>query len=165
MTPPMRRHDEARTVSYHHQPGRGRPVLRHGAHGKRGGIRTSSRLRHLRRHPLGATQHLRAPGVAKGPAQLPTVRRGQWTQPPRGREGPHQPLRLPQLRGHTRLPEGERRGGRRHWQAAVHRQLQDQAHPSQDLGDVGTQGQAAGPRRNQRRALSGWASPPTRPCA
>ena len=29
---------------------------------------------------------------------LPPVRRGQRAQPSRGREGPHQPLRLPQLR-------------------------------------------------------------------
>ena len=38
--------------------------------------------------------------------RLPPVRRGQRTQPPRGREGPHQPLGPPQLRGHPRLPQG-----------------------------------------------------------
>ena len=34
--------------------------------------------------------------------------------------------------------KGTRRGGRRHRQAAVHRQLQDKAHPPKDSGDVGT---------------------------
>ena len=42
MTPTRRRHDEARTVSYRHQPGRGRPVLRHGAHGEQGRPSTAS---------------------------------------------------------------------------------------------------------------------------
>ena len=132
----------------------GRPVLRHGAHGKRRCIRPHPRLRHLRRHPLGAAQHLRAPGVAKGPAELPPVRRGQRTQPPRGREGPHQPFGLTKLRGHSRLPEGRRRGRRRHRQAAVHRQLQDQAHSPKDTRTAGSENPAARPRRNHRRAVA-----------
>ena len=119
-----------------------------------GAVRPHPRLRHIRRHPLGAAQHLRAPGVAERPAELPPVRRGQRTQPPRGCEGPHQPLGLPKLRGHTRLPEGRRRGGRRHRQAAVHRQLQDQAHQTQDKGIAGPETPAARPRRNHRRAVA-----------
>ncbi len=85
---------------------------------------------------------------------FPPVRRGQRAKPSPGREGPHQPLRLPQIRRHTRPPEGTRRGGRRHRQAPVHRQRQDQAHQAQDSGDVGTQAQAARPRRNLRRAVA-----------
>ena len=30
--------------------------------------------------------------------RFPLLRRGQWPKPPRGREGPRQPLRQPQLR-------------------------------------------------------------------
>ena len=40
---------------------------------------------------------------------FPPVRRGQRAKPPRGREGPHQPLRLTKLCGHPRLPQGTRR--------------------------------------------------------
>ena len=101
--------------------------------------------------PPSIYEHL---GVAERPAELPPVRRGQRTQPPRGCEGPHQPLGLPKLRGHTRLPEGRRRGGRRHRQAAVHRQLQDQAHQTQDKGIAGPETPAARPRRNHRRAVA-----------
>ncbi len=36
----------------------------------------------------------------------PPVRRGQREEPARGREGPHQPLRLTQLHGHTRHLNG-----------------------------------------------------------
>ena len=67
-----------------------------------GAFDAAPRLRHLRRHPLGAAQGLRPPGMARRPAALPSVRRGQRAQPPRGREGPHQPLRLPQRRGRPR---------------------------------------------------------------
>ena len=34
----------------------------------------------------------------EGKLRFPRVRRRQRAKPPRGREGPHQPLRLPQLR-------------------------------------------------------------------
>ena len=77
------------------------------------------------------------------------------TQPPRGREGPHQPLWLTQLRGYTRLPQGTRGRGRRHRQTAVHRQLQDTAHQTQDTRSAGSETPAAGPRRNDRRAVAG----------
>ena len=66
-----------------------------------------------------------ASGMAQRPAELPPVRRGQRTQPPRRRESPHQPLGLTKLCGHPRLPQGTRRRGRRHRPQAVHRQLQD----------------------------------------
>ena len=83
------------------------------------------------------------------------LRSGQRAQPPRGREGPHQPLRLPELRGHTRLPEGKERGGRRHRPPPVHRQLQDQAHQTQDTRPARPETPTASPRRNHRRAVAG----------
>ena len=39
------------------QPGRGRPVLRNGAHGERGSLRRRPGLRHLRRHEVGTAEH------------------------------------------------------------------------------------------------------------
>ena len=63
------------------------------------------------RHPLAAAQRLRAPGMAGRPIELPPARRGQRAKPPRGREGPHQPFNLTQLRAHSRMPEGKRRRG------------------------------------------------------
>ena len=42
-----------------------------------------------------------------------------------------QPLGQPQLRGYSRRPQGTRRRGGRHRAAAMHRQLQDKAHPPQ----------------------------------
>ena len=50
--------------SYSHQPGRRRPVLRHGAHGQQGRVRPRPGLRRLRRHPPGAAQYLHPPGLA-----------------------------------------------------------------------------------------------------
>ena len=46
--------------------------------------------------PPSIYEHLEWPA---GQLRFPPVRRGQRAQPPRGREGPPQPLRLPQLRG------------------------------------------------------------------
>ena len=54
-----------------HQPGRRRPVIGHGPHGKRGRVRSTAGLRHLRRHPLGASHHLHPPGLAVQESELP----------------------------------------------------------------------------------------------
>ena len=143
-----------RTVPDSHQPGRRRPILRHGAHGQQGRVRPRPRLRRLRRHPLGAAQHLHPPGLAGQAARVSPLRRGQRAKPQGGREGPHQPLRLPKLRRHPRLPQGTRRRGRRHRQAPVHRQLQDKTHPQEDTRLARTQTEAASPVRRDRRALA-----------
>ena len=88
-------------------------------------------------------------------SQLPPLRRRQRQKPPRGLEGPHQPLGFTQLRGHTRLSQGTRRRGRRHRQAPVHRQLQDTAHTPKDTRDARTETPTARPRRDDRRAVAG----------
>ena len=64
------------------------------------------------------------------------------------------PPRLPQLRGHPRLPEETRRGGRRH-RPPVHRQLQEQAHSPQDTRPARTEIPMASARRKDRRAVTG----------
>ena len=91
--------------------------------GEFGRLRDCAIFADTRWEPPSIYEHLT---WSKRPVELPPVRNGQRAKPSRGREGPHQPLRLPQIRGHTRLPKGTRRGrgGRRHRQAPVHRQLQ-----------------------------------------
>ena len=57
--------------------------------------------------------------------------------------------------GHTRLPEGKERRGRRHRPPPVHRQLQDQAHQTQDTRPARTETPAASLCWNDRRAVAG----------
>ena len=64
-----------------HQPGRGRPVLRHGAYGRRGRLRLRAGPRHIRRHPLGASLHLHPSGRARKPSPVPYLRGRQRAEP------------------------------------------------------------------------------------
>ena len=120
----------------------------------RGRVRPRPGLRHLCRHALGAAHYLHPPGMAGWAVAVSPARRGQRAKPQRGREGPQQPLGLPKLRRHPRLPQGTRRRGRRHRQAPVHRQLQDKTHPQEDTRLARTQTEAASPVRRDRRALA-----------
>ena len=70
-TMPGRKPDALPSNPDRHQPGRRRPVLRHGAHGQQGRVRPRPGLRRLCRHALGAAQHLRASRMAARSTQIP----------------------------------------------------------------------------------------------
>ena len=80
-----RKADALASISESHQPGLRRAVLGHSAHDRR-----------VRRHLLGTARHPDPPGMPRRPTTVDPIRRGQRTQPPRGREGPRQPPGLPE---------------------------------------------------------------------
>ena len=73
----------------------------------------SAKTTHAGSRPASTTA---SKGSRRGCAS-PPPRCAQRAKPLRGREGPRQPLGLPQLRGHSRPPKGVRRTGRRRRQA------------------------------------------------
>ena len=76
-------------------------------------------------------------------------------EPPRGRQGPHQSLRQPQLRRPSPLSEGKGWSKRRHGAAAMHRALQNQTDSPQDTEVAGTHERTACSTRHRRRAVAG----------
>ena len=89
-----RKADALASISERHQPGLRRAVLGHSAHDRR--VRRRLRLRDFRRHLLGTARHLDPPEMPRRPTTVDPIRRGQRTQPPRGREGPRQPPGIPE---------------------------------------------------------------------